>query len=304
MKGALNLARGKASIKSYENQQKRAAYAFILPNFIIFTTFFLIPAVYGVIYSFYKHDGWSKPKFIGWNNYKAILADPVFWKVLQQTFVYAIVSVPLVFAVSLLLAMLLTQDGIKGRGLMRASIYWPTMISTVIVGLMWRWIFGENFGIINYLIQLFGGTSVPWLTSDFFAKATVIVATVWSKAGFFMIIFIGGLESIPTSYYEAATIDGASKLRQFWNITLPLLKPTSFLVFVLSIINAFKEYPLVLTLTGGGPGDSTTYIVQYIYETGFIRFKMGFASAASMIMFVILAILTLVQFKIGRGGEV
>ena len=143
------------------------------------------------------------------------------------------------------------------------------MISYIIVGLTWKWIFGDSFGILNHLLTVVGVEPVGFLTSSFWANTAVIIATVWSRAGFFMVIFIAGLQAIPTDYYEAARLDGATGMKVFRYITLPLLKPTSLLVVMLTLIDAFKAFPLMFALTGGGPGKDTTYIVQYIYEIGF-----------------------------------
>ncbi len=289
---------------SFFVKQRRAAYVFIAPNFISFIIFFVIPALYGVRFSLSKYDGWTEMQFVGLNNYIRLFSDPSFYKVLTQTFLFVLLTVPLLYVVSLGFALLLTHPKILGKGLLRANIYWPTMISTVIIGLMFRWIFGQNFGIVNYLISLVGGPLVPWLTTASLARMIVILASVWWKTGFFMLIFIGALESIPAQYYEAASIDGADSVSQFKHITLPLLKPTSLLVMILSTIEFFKTFPLVVTLTNGGPAGATTFIVQYIYKTGLVRFKIGYACAVSMVMFDILAALTIIQFKFKKGGAI
>jgi alpha-1,4-digalacturonate transport system permease protein len=193
---------------------------------------------------------------------------------------------------------------IKFKGVFRAIFYWPTMISFIIVGVTWKWLLGENFGIVNYILSLMGHEPVKWLTSGLGATFSVIIATLWSRLGFYMVIFIAALQSIPISYKEAAEIDGATKVQMFKNITFPLLKPTSLLVLILSMIDAFKSYPLILALTEGGPGKSTTYLVQYIYEYGFTRYEIGYASAMSLILFIILSTLTIFQFKSTDGGIV
>lgn len=284
-------------------EQRRTGYLFILPNCIIFVLFFIIPAVLGFYYSLTEYNGFGSPEFIGFANYAKLFGDTSFYKILWHTFLYVILTVPTVFVAALAIAMGLTRVWIRGRDFMRISVFWPTMISTVIVGLIWRWIFGENSGIVNYLLTVLKGSGLPWLTDSTLAMVTLVIATVWSKAGYFMIIFVGAIEAIPTSYYEAAYLDGAKPWQVFRRITFPLLKPTNFMVILLCMINSFKEYPMILSLTGGGPADATTNIVQYIYKTGFDRSDIGYASAASMVMFVILVIIAILQFKLQKGGS-
>lgn len=282
-------------------KRKIAPYLFVLPNLLIFLCFVVVPAIYGLCYSFTDYDGLSDMKFVGLENYINILQDRAFWETLGRTSIYAAFVVPLIFVCSLAIAMILIQE-IRMKGLFRAIFYWPTMISFIIVGVLWKWIFGDNFGILNYFLVLGGMEPVKWLTDSVYANFATIMATVWSRIGFFMVIFMGGLQSIPQSYYEAAVIDGATKTQMFWRITLPLLKPTSAMVFILSVIDAFKAYPLVVSLTGGGPGKSTTYLVQYIYQYGFERNEVGYACAMSVILFVIIGTFTLIQFRSSKGG--
>jgi alpha-1,4-digalacturonate transport system permease protein len=177
------------------------------------------------------------------------------------------------------------------------------MISTIVVGLSWRFLLGEDFGIINYIITAMGKSPVKWLTNPTAAMGVIIFVTTWSLAGYYMVMFIAGIKSISETYYEAARIDGAGFIQQFRFITFPLLKPTTLLVLVLSTVTVIKTYPLVYALTQGGPAGATKLMVQLIQETGFDKNKMGYASAMTMILFIILAVLTSVQFKLNQGGE-
>jgi len=278
-------------------------YLFLLPNILIFSLFIVLPALFGLMYSFSKYDGLNSLEYVGFRNYNTILHSSEFWEVMRRTFLYVCSSVPLIFIGALLIAMMLVQE-IRGKALFRAIFYWPVMISFIIVGLTWKWIFGSSFGVINYLLELAGLAPVEWLSDPINAKISVIIATLWSRVGFYMVIFIAGLQSIPQDYYEAARIDGASRARTFFSITLPLLKPTSLLVLILSVIEAFKQYPLMMALTGGGPGKATTNIVQYIYQTGFVKMQLGMASAMSIVLFLIIAAFTVVQFRLSRGGAI
>ncbi len=277
-------------------------YLFVAPNLIIFTTFIVIPAIVGLVYSFMDYDGLNPMTFIGLENYKEIMGNGEYWTALGKTGLYAITVVPLIYALALLVAMLLIQQ-IRAKGFFRAIFYWPAMISYIIIGLTWKWIFGDSFGIMNFALESVGATPIKWLTDPFYANLSVVIATLWARVGFFMVIFIAGLQSIPIDYYEAARLDGASRFRIFRSITLPLLKPTSLLVVMLSLIEAFKQYPLMLALTGGGPGKETTFAVQYIYQVGFTKLELGMASAMSVILFLIVAALSILQFRLAKGGS-
>ncbi|MFD0681102.1 MULTISPECIES: carbohydrate ABC transporter permease [unclassified Paenibacillus] len=275
-------------------------YLFVLPNLLIFTTFIVIPMITGFVYSFHEYDGLNPMEFVGLDNYKEIFTNGEFWTALGRTALYALIVVPLIYCLSLVVAMMLIQP-LKMKGMFRSVFYWPTMISYIIVGLTWKWIFGD-FGVLNYFMTLLGFEPVHFLADSFFANASVVVATVWSRLGFYMVIFMAGLQAIPTDFYEAARLDGASKPRVFWSITLPLLKPTTVLVIMLSLIEALKAYPLLFALTGGGPGKGTTYIVQYIYEIGFAKQELGRASAMSVLLFILISLFTALQFRLSKGG--
>ncbi len=278
-------------------------YMMILPNLLIFVIFIAVPAVFGFVYSLTDWEGVGALHFIGFKNYAKLFQDTRFWISIRQTFVYALIALPLIVAIPLLLATLLSRK-IRGRSIFRAIFYWPSMISYIVVGLLFQFIFGDSTGIINFLLEKLGGSSVGWFTNSISAMAVVILASVWSRSGFYMVTFLSGLSSINESYYEAAKVDGASGWRQFVSITLPLLKPTTFLVMILGFIDLFKQYGLVLTLTDGGPAGATKFAVQYIYEQAFDRFELGYASALSMVLLLILAVLTLAQFKINKGGAI
>ncbi|QLG41211.1 MULTISPECIES: carbohydrate ABC transporter permease [unclassified Paenibacillus] len=280
-----------------------APYLFILPNLLIFGTFIVFPSLLGLYYSFHVYDGLNPMKFNGLDNYIKIIGDREFWSTIGRTGIYAAIVVPLIYAAALGIALLLARE-IRMRGFFRAVFYWPTMISYIIVGLTWKWIFGDSFGILNHLLTVVGVEPVGFLTSSFWANTAVIIATVWSRAGFFMVIFIAGLQAIPTDYYEAARLDGATGMKVFRYITLPLLKPTSLLVVMLTLIDAFKAFPLMFALTGGGPGKETTYIVQYIYEIGFNRQELGLASAMSVMLFILIGGFSALQFRLSKGGAV
>ncbi|MTH51809.1 ABC transporter permease subunit [Bacillus mangrovi] len=290
-------------MKKEQSRRKWAPYLFVLPNLLIFLTFIIIPALMGLVYSFTRYNGVSEMTFIGLENYVRLFNNPEFWKIMMNTIYYAALVVPLVFAISLGIAVLMIKE-MRARGIFRAIIFWPTMISFIIVGLSWKWIFGDSFGIITYLLEAWGLPSVKWLSDPAVAKITIVIATIWARVGFFMVIFIAGLQAIPASYYEAAQIDGANRRQLFWKITFPLLKPTSLLVFMLLIVESVKAYPLIFSLTGGGPANETKLMVQYIFEFGFTKSEVGYASAMSVILFLLIGIFTLIQFKWANGGKI
>ena len=278
-------------------------YILIAPNFLLFQLFGTLPALFGVYYSLTEWSGIGEPVFVGMENYLRMMQDTKFWESMLRTCVYVVISLPLIMAVPLLLASMLVKE-IRARGLFRAIFYWPSMISYIVVGISFKFIFGDNTGIINYLLELFGQAKIGWLTENATAMAVVILATVWSRSGCYMITYISGLQSIPESYYEAAEVDGASGIRQFFRITLPLLKPTTFLVMILALIDLFKAYGLIISLTDGGPGDGTKFAVQYIYEQAFLKQNLGYASTLSMVLFGIMAVITMIQFYVNKGGAV
>lgn len=275
-----------------------APLLFLLPNILIFTTFIIIPLFRGLSMSFMDWGVFTSPKFVGLKNIRLLFEDQVFIITLKNTIVYSLCVVLLLLVVSLLLALVLSKNSIKGERVFRAVFYVPSLISMVAVGISWRFILGDEMGILNYIIRSFGGSGVPWLTNGPMAMMSVIVVTVWAGAGYYMVIFISGLQAIPLELYEAATIDGANRWQEFWRITLPLLKSTVLVVIVLSTIASFKAYELIVTMTKGGPGYSTKFIVQQVYEVAFTEDRMGYASAMSIVLMMIIGAFTLMQFRL------
>lgn len=278
-------------------------YILIAPNALIFAIFIVIPACCGFYFSLTEWKGIGTPEFIGLANYVKVFEDAKFWKSFIRTCIYVVLSLPLIMVIPLMLASLMVKE-IRYRGFFRAAFYWPTMISYIVVGISFKFLFGDNTGVINFLITLVGGNKVEWLTDSTMAMLVVVLATVWCRSGFYMVNYISGLQSVPLSYYEAAKVDGASSVQQFFYITLPLIKPTSFLVMILGLIDLFKAYGLVISLTGGGPGTATKFVVQYVYEKAFRQQEMGYASALSMVLLVVMAGFTILQFKANKGGQV
>ncbi|WP_327699497.1 MULTISPECIES: carbohydrate ABC transporter permease [unclassified Streptomyces] len=280
-----------------------APLVLIAANVVLFSLFFVWPAVIGLVYSFTNYTGVGAFQYIGLDNYHNLFGDSTFYDALSRTLLYAVLFVPLNFVVSLLAANLVVSKNAKGGSVARVIFFIPWLLSPIVVGVLWRWMFGENFGLVNYVIEKFGGGAVPWQSDADLSLLVVVFAASWAWTGFSMLLFIAAIKNVPVSYYEAASLDGAGPWRQFFSITLPSIAPTSFIVILLNTINAMKEYPVFVALNNGGPGTSNNLLVQYIYETGFKRGQIGYASAASFVLMLILMAVAIVQLIVNRRVE-
>lgn len=278
--------------------QTLAPMLFLLPNMLIFGLFIIVPAVQGLRMSFTEWGVFTQPRFVGLANFRELAGDAVFWKTFTNTLIYSFFTVLLIMIYSLALAMMMHKNTIKGEQVFRSIFYIPSLLSMISVGIAWRFILGDEMGIINYLIRLMGGNGVRWLTEGKRAMMSIIAVSVWAQSGYYMVIFIAGLQAIPNALYEAATIDGASNPEIFRSITLPLLRSTLLVVLVLSTIASFKAYELITVMTKGGPGYATKLIVQQVYQVAFLEDRMGYASAMSMVLMLIISLFTIIQFKI------
>ncbi|WP_329416042.1 sugar ABC transporter permease [Streptomyces sp. NBC_00704] len=289
-------------------RRRRGTYVFaplvlIAANVVLFSLFFVWPAAIGLVYSFTNYTGVGAFQFTGLDNYQHLIEDSAFYGALTRTLLYAVLFVPLNFGLSLLAANLVVNKHAKGASVARVVFFVPWLLSPIVVGVLWRWLFGENFGLVNYVIEKLGGSAVPWQSNADLSLIVVVMAASWAWTGFSMLLFIAAIKNVPVSYYEAAALDGAGPWRQFVSITLPSIAPTSFIVILLNTINAMKEYPVFVALNNGGPGTSNNLLVQYIYETGFKRGQIGYASAASFVLMLILMTVALVQLFVNRRVE-
>lgn len=280
-----------------------APLVLIAANVVLFALFFVWPAVIGLVYSFTNYTGVGAFQFIGLDNYSNLVGDSAFYDALTRTLLYTALFVPLNFVLSLLIANTLVSKHAKGVSVARVFFFIPWLLSPIVVGVLWRWLFGENFGLVNYLIEKFGGSAVPWQSNADLSLLVVVVAASWAWTGFSMLLFIAAIKNVPASYYEAAALDGAGPWRQFVSITLPSIAPTSFIVILLNTIHAMKEYPLFASLNNGGPGTSNNLLVQYIYQTGFKSGQIGYASAASFVLMLILMAVAVIQLIVNRRVE-
>ena len=283
--------------------QTLAPILFLLPNLLIFGIFIIIPAFQGLRMSFMQWGVFTAKEFIGLENFKNLLSDEVFWITFKNTLVYSFCTVACLLVSSLFLALLLSRSKIKGEKAFRATFYIPALLSLISVGIAWRFILGDEMGIINYVLRATGNNPVGWLTDGTIAMLSVILVTVWAQSGYYMIMFIAGLQAIPIELYEAATIDGASAIQSFRKITIPMLKSTILVVLVLATIQSFKAYELIVTMTKGGPGYATKFVVQQVYQVAFIEDRFGYASSMSMVLMAVIAIFTLIQFKLTGKEE-
>jgi len=272
---------------------------FLLPYLLIFSIFRFIPSVGGLVVSFFKWSLGGDPKFVGIDNYVNLAQDGSFYTSIRNTLSFFVLTVPVLVVASLLLAMLLNQK-LAGRRVMRTISIIPYVLIPSIVGIMWNWMFDNNFGLLNYYIKKLGGSPVFWLTDERFALIAVSIVVVWTYIGYDMILFLAGLQGIPKETYEAAEVDGASTVQVFWHITLPLLKPVTMMVSTLTLVNVVQLFDQIYVMTNGGPGTSTLTMVQYMYTSAFTNYELGYGSAIEVVILVLLMVLITVQNRIGN----
>ncbi len=256
-----------------------------------------IPLGFSFFLSFTNWDMISQgAKLIGFNNYIRLFNDEGFWKAALNTGIFTIGIVPTQMTLALGIALLL-NNRIRFRGLFRSVFFLPVVVPITVAATVWLFIFSPSYGIMNYLLGLIGISPISWLNDPNWALPALMILAVWTNFGYFTVIFLAGLQSIPEELKEAASIDGANHWQAFWKITFPLLSPTSFLALIMSVIGGFQIYQTVVLTTNGGPAGATDVIVFHLYRTAFEYFDMGYASAMAYILFTFLFILTLIQFR-------
>jgi multiple sugar transport system permease protein len=278
-------------------------WSFLAPSLLIFLLYRILPLAWNVLLSF---EAWSPLKpavFIGFDNYEEMFfEDEVFWQALWNTLL-VIGSAPIGIAIALALALLVNSD-IRGRDTYRTLIFLSYPLMTVAVAIIWRWMFDERVGLINYVARGLDlvDKPIPFLNSFTWALPSVIAANIWQMLGFYMIILLTGMQNIPGNLYEAAQIDGANAFRRFLRITLPLLKPSIFLCFVIGMLNSVTSFDLVYVMTAGGPGRATEILVTYIYKLGFTQTRFDYAAAVTVIFFVLLISVTWIANRLSGGN--
>ena len=291
------------SPRSLRRRSTLIGWSFILPNFLGFALFTLVPVIAAFVLAFMNWDAYNPPTWAGLANFARLFRDDDFRVALTNTVLYAVGHVPLTLAFSLGLALLLNQK-LRGIAFFRVAIFFPYITSLVAIAIVWNMLFDPTSGPINQFLHAIGVANPPgWTASTTWALPAVIITSVWRDMGYYMVLFLAGLQAIPREYYEAAQMDGAGHWRSFWNVTLPSLRPTTFLVLVLLSVSSFKVFDLIFVMTQGGPGRATLVLSQLIYQDGVINGEFGYSSAISLVLFLIVLLVTVFQFRIQQRRE-
>lgn len=286
-------------------QRRLTPYLFLLPALLILGLTVFLPAMQAFYLSFtrYEYDLTQAPQWIGLANFRRLFSDRVFWQTLQNTIFYLIGVVPVLVIAPLAIAILVNQK-LRGMHWFRAAFYTPVIVSMVVAGIAWRWLYAEN-GLLNQLIKnIFSVTEgIPWLTSPRFALFSVMAVTIWKGLGYYMVIYLAGLQSIPVDLYEAAAIDGSDGISKHWDITVPLMKPYLVLVAVISAISATKVFEEIFIMTQGGPRNSSKTIVYYLYEQAFQNLEISYACTIGLVLFLVILGLSILNLKLSAGRD-
>jgi ABC-type sugar transport system permease subunit len=287
-------------------RRNRHFYLFVSPFFILFAIFGLYPILFSLYLSLVKWNGLTAPQFVGLANFRKLFADPAFYRCISNTILIGLIYIPPMFIGAFLLAVLLNQQAIKFRALFRAAAFVPCITPTVVIAIVFLVLFGTKQGLINFGLRWIAThvglhfSDVQWLDSERLSKLSVSILLVWRWTGYNAVLMLAGLQGIPEELYEAATIDGASRARRLWHITLPLLNPTIIFCSVTSLIGTVYMFDEPFVLTQGGPGDSSTNFGVYLFNEGFTDFRFGFASAAAYSVAVVVFVMSLMLVRSGK----
>jgi multiple sugar transport system permease protein len=290
---------------SNRTRESIAGYLFILPDALGLLIFVGAPMVLSLSLGFFSVSGFGEYSFVGLDNYRRMLGDPLFWRSLRVTVLYIVLLVPALYVTGLGLA-LLVQRNTRFNGFVRTMLFVPQTVSLVVVALVWQVLLVDKIGLLNQFTTWLHLGQHSWLGDPSFALYAVVFISVWFLMGFYMLIFLGGLQDIPKEYYEAAKIDGANPLQAFLGITLPLLRPTSFFVLLVSTVTAVcgsQTFDLIYVMTKGGPANTTSLAIFYIYQQAFLFNEYGYAAAMASVFVVLLMALTVLMFMLTRGGR-
>lgn len=283
--------------KAVVRRNRLVGYTFLLPNIIGFLIFICFPVLASFYMSFTEWNGFGAIKFTGLDNYKRLMSDETFGISLVNSLIMTVVFVPVTILLAIIFASILNK-GVRGLKLFRTAMFLPHITATIAVAVIWQLLFNPSMGPINGVLRSIGFENPPgWLASTQWALISVIIVSIWHGIGYYMVLFLAGLQGIPKDLYEAAEIDGAGKLSQFINVTLPMLSPIIFFTVIIAIINSFKVFDLIYVLTQGGPGRSTHVLVYDIYNTAFKNYEYGYASSMAYVLFAIIMIITIIQFR-------
>lgn len=285
--------RGQLGLKTRNALQ---GYSFILPNFLGFSVLTLVPVLTLFYYSLTQLNLFGQGDFVGLANFRRLAGDASFHTALWNTLYYAVFHIPLTLAIALGLALLLNQQ-IRGRSLFRTAAFFPYITSIVAIAVVWNNLFSPEYGPINQFLRALGVENPPgWTSSAQWSMPAVIIVSIWREMGYYMILLLAGLQTIPAQLYEAARVDGATAWQRFWNVTIPGLRPSLFFVTVMLTIGSLKIFDLILVMTNGGPGQSTLVISQFIYQKGFVENQFGYASSAAVVLFLLCITVTILQY--------
>ncbi len=291
--------------------RRNPAWLFVAPALTLIAVFFVVPVLASLLLSLTDFDIYAVAsranlRVVGFENYRRLVHDPLFWVALRNTFVFVVVAGPLSIGLSLAAAVLLSARAVRFKGIFRTIFFLPVVTTLVAIAVVWRYIYHPRFGLLNHALATFGVGPIDWLGDPRFAMPAIILMAVWKNFGFNMVIFIAGLQSIPERVYEAASVDGATPAAQFRWVTLPMLAPTFVFVLVITMIGYFQLFAEPYVMTQGGPAHATLSIVLLMYLQGFRWWTMGYAAALAFVLFAIILALTLVTLRLrGRGnGEV
>jgi multiple sugar transport system permease protein len=289
----------------FRAEASAAAWFFVAPALALIGVFFFVPVAASLFLSVTDFDIYAvasteNTRFVGLDNYARLLRTPIFWSSLRNTFYFALVGGPLTIAVSLATALLLNAKLVRWKSLFRTIYFTPFVTTLVAVAIVWRYLYHTRYGLLNYALDTLGIAPVDWLGDPRWAMPSIILMAVWKNFGYNMLIFIAGLQSIPDELYDAANVDGAGPVRQFFTVTLPMLRPTLVFVSVITMIGYFQLFAEPYVMTQGGPLRSTTSVVLLMYEEGFRWWRMGYAAAIAFVLFIVILLATLVQFRVQR----
>ena len=282
--------------------QRYSGYLFLLPYLTLFGLFLVVPLVYGLGISFFRWELLSRvpPVFIGLDNFREAFSTENFWKALWASARFVAMATPLTVGLALLIAVGLHNVGPKRQAMYRAAFFVPTMVTISVAGILWRWFFNSEFGVFNALLSSLGLQKVGWLTDKAWAMPSIVLMTLWWTVGGPMVVLLAGLQNIGPQYLEAASLDGATSWQRFRYVVLPLLRPVLFFVVIMNVIGAFQVFGQTFMITRGGPELSTRSLVQYIYETAFNNYRMGFAASMSWLLFLLIVLFSGIQARLMR----
>lgn len=279
-------------------------YGYILPSFILLISFIVIPIIMSVYFSFTKYNGINSPEFIGLTNYVNMLNDQYVQISIKNTIYYTLLTVPLQTIVSMMIAALIAQKFRNRFGeWVKSAMFVPVISSAILVGTLWTLLLATDNGLINNMLGLIGINNINWLGQRSTAMISVCIVAVWKNVGYFLVIFYAGIMNVPASYYEAADVDGATKIQQFFRITLPCIKPITYLVVTLGVIWSFQVFDVVYAMTQGGPGSSTSTLVYTIYSAAFREYRMGYASAVSVLLVALILVFNVIQKQLFKERD-